>query len=292
MTEQLITVDLSQLETYRKKHLRLLRGAMAGARRALMNNMAFGVREMAITWGIPRVMTVRNPNIIKTTLKVNKARRDNDTATLGMSGKGAHWTALRAEEFGERMGQQPATKLARGGDLKKKIPNKYRLKGNFITPDDIDVAHEKNEAHRIHVFLERLQRPGGIEGSGGFRKSGGRSRASIWHGSAYQKPFILGNTQGYKAGLKVLGKIMSKHHLSQSIRKRYGLKRKELLNREAIKPYSNTRKVMTVRNFTKKQTYVRKLRWLKPSIDRYLATHNLRVEWQKAVNHARKYQRF
>ena len=274
MTQQLITVDVSRVHKYSKQQLRRLRGVIAGARRNLINNMAFSVRNLAIKWGIPRVMTVRNPGIIRSTLKVTKATRAKEVATLGMEGKGGTWKALRAQEFGGRMGQQPATKAARGGSPKKKIAGKFRLRGDFITPDDIDVAHEKNEAHRIHVFLERLQRPGGIDGS-----------------TYYNKPFVLNPGKGYAPGLFKLGKKLSQSTLKDKYRRRTGITGRKRVKRSDIKSQLNSRQLVTLRRFNKKSTHVRRTKWMRPSIDQYFRTHSLKAEWTKAVRQARKYQK-
>lgn len=252
MAESLITVDVSDVIDYSKKDLKRLRGAMAGARRAFINNMAFNTRNVALFWGIPRVMTVRNPAFLRRTLTVEKATRAKEVATLGQSGVGHTFTSLREEEFGGSMHRQPATIKARGRTAKARIQKKARLSQEFISPEDIAVAHEKDEEHRVHVFLERLKRPGGIEGD-----------------SYYKKPFVLYG-QGFRPGLMIQGKAQY---------------------RSGDRPRQPSRTIYTLRKFTKKTTRVRRRRWLWPSIKQVLRNRGLRLEWARAVKHAQRFMR-
>lgn len=267
-----LSIDSKDLERYLKKDLRQLRGAIAGARRALMNNMAFAVREIVLTWGVPRVMTVRNPNILRITLRVQKARRGGDErATLYQTGKNDTWDALRVQEFGGMMGQQVATLEARGGAKSGKIKSKARMKpGNIISPEDISVAHEQGEAHRVHVFLQMLQR--------GDRQVGGDN--------AHNQPFILGSAAGFRPGLFRLGRKMNQKSQRGRHRKWFAMGKEERVSKKSIGWLKGTRQIKRLRSFGKEQTPVRRLKWLRPSIDRYLRTTDPKMEWRKAMRHA------
>ena len=264
-----LSIDSTDLERYLKKDLQQLRGTMAAARRALMNNMAFSVREIVLKWGIPRVMTVRNPNILRITLRVQKARRGADErATLYQTGKSDTWDALRVQEFGGTMGQQPATLDARGGAKSGKIKAKARMKGNILSPSDIDVAHEQSEAHRVHVFLQMLQR--------GDRQVGG----------ANNQPFILGHSAHFRPGLFRFGRKMSQKTMRGRHRKLMGIAKGTRVSKQEIAGLKYTRQLVRLRSFGKENVQVKRLLWLRPSIDRYLRTSDAKREWRRAMRHA------
>jgi hypothetical protein len=241
-----ITIDTSDLEQFANSTLPKIRAAMHIARRAVMNNMAFGVRQEALEHGIPEVMTVRNPNILRATLRVNKAVRSlgaDEKATLGMTTRD-RFGGLLEEELGGHMMRPPATLAARGGDKEHVIQQRARLKdkNQFVTPDDLDIANDTgNYTQRIAAMISAMER--NVRGS-------------------QSKPFIIHGHPSLPAGLYMLGKKKPKPG------------------------HPNARKLVTLRTFHGERVDVKRRRWLRPSIDRWLATHSRETEWKKALEFA------
>jgi hypothetical protein len=245
-----ITINTHDLEQHGLA-LHQMPSIISRAQRAMVNNMAFGVRETCLTWGIPQAMTVRNPNILRATLRVTKATYPGFTASMGMTTKD-RFGGLLEEELGGTIKRQPATLAARGGDEKKQIKGVARFRGDFISPEDIDVANDTGGwEQRIVVMISQLERQN------------------------YSKPFILHGSTRYSSGLKVLGK-----RLGTGTRKTMR-HRKRASNNVAIPVLR--RALTTLRTFTKGQTQVKRTPWMRPSIDRWLASHDRQTEWNKAL---------
>lgn len=239
-----IDIDTRALELFAGRTLPQIRAAMHVASRAMTNNMAFGVRLTALEWGIPQVMTVRNPNILRATLRVDKAVRalgNEEKATLGMTTKD-RFGGLAEEELGGTMKRPTASLAARGGNVAKTIAQKARLKqgANFLTPDDIEVANDAGStSQRIAAMISYLERQGGA-----------------------QRPFIVHGHPALKAGLYMLGK------------------------RTPGGRHKNIRKLVTLRRFHGGTVEIKRRRWLRPSIDKWIATHSRAAEWERALTFA------
>jgi hypothetical protein len=154
-----VSIDTHQLEEFAAV-LRQYPGMMAKAERVVVNNMAFGVRQEAIDWGIPRAMIVRNRNILRISLKVDKCGTTGDKATLGMASRD-RFGGLLEQELGGQLQRQPATLAARGGKAQGTIRQAFRLRGQIIGPEDIDIANDTGSAtQRIAAFISNLEKRG------------------------------------------------------------------------------------------------------------------------------------
>ncbi len=279
MADQFLTINTRELKRYRRSTLKKLRGQMAAARRMFINNMAFKARDLYINYGIPRVMTVRNRNILRTTMRVTKATRKHEVATAGQIPKGmARYDALRQQEgLGSRTmnNRQPATKDARIG-RKGKIKRKARFRGTFLDPDDIKVRGEKNRAHRVHVFLEMI------------------------HRENYKDPFIISGYKkhGLQSGLYTSGKKIKGARKRMSSKKGISLRAQRRNSRRAgasglmrKQATSTTRQLVTLRTFNKHKTRIKRTRWMKPSNEKLLRQMDPKMEWRKAMRYALKRKR-
>ena len=249
-----LTIDTRDLEQHGLA-LRQMPGIIARAQRAMVNNMAFGVRQECLTWGIPQVMTVRNPNILRATLTVRKATYPGFTASMGMTTRD-RFGGLLEEELGGSMHRPPASLAARGGDKGKVMAGKARLKpgADYLTPEDVDVANASGGwEQRIVVMISQLEREGST------------------------KPFIMHGSSALHSGLMVMGKRIGKGS-------RKTMRHRKRAAGGAIPP--GRRQLITLRPFAKGETRVKRTPWMKPSIDRWLATHDRQVEWHKALDFA------
>lgn len=256
-----ITIDTTQIDRW-GAHLREQIRAMPRAEAALLNNMAFGVRTEALRY-IPTIMVVRNPRFLSASLRVNKASTGRLVATLASVGRN-RFTALWEQEFGGEMQRHPASKIARGGNEKGQIKQSARLRGDIITPDDVELANIRSERQRMHAYLEVLQR---------------RSE---------RRPFIVRGDSGFRPGLMQFGKLIMGRRKRVSGRavgaQRDSNRHGYLLMRPTAT--KTTRQVNTLQQFDAKgKTRVRSLKWMKPSIARYLAGADMRVEYQRAIDH-------
>ncbi len=267
-------VNTAGLERYARslrEAIRLFPRAQAN----LLNNMAFGVRTIALEWGIPRVMTVRNPTFLSSCLRVDKAHpgaTGRMVATLGMS-KRDRFGGLLEQEIGGEMQRQPAMLAARKGDFKKTLPSAARFKGDFISPEDIDVAHDTGSwAQRIVVMISQLERQN------------------------YKRPFIMHGSPQIGSGLLIMGK-----HIKGIEKRQYKRRINRLGEVQTIRmaglgglmrssARTLTRQLVTLRTFGKGQTTVKRKPWLRPSIDHYLSTHNRQIEWERALRFANALQ--
>ena len=265
MADQFITINTQDLTRYRRSTLKKLRGQIHTARRMFLNNMAFGARDLYIDYGVHRVMTVRNRNILRVSMKVTKAKRGREYATAGQIARGARYDALRQQEFGGTMKlRHSATKAARKDSKRNKLPGRHRFKGSFLTMDDIRVRGEKSRAHRAHVFLEMIQR------------------------EKYKDPFVLNGMPGFDDGLMKLGKRLS----ARKIRKKFGYQKRSKktgrMKAHVRKRFIMSSKIRTLRPFDKGQKRVRKRRWMKPSNDKLLRQMDPKMEWNKVMRLALK----
>lgn len=227
-----------------------------------INNLAFKARELYLTYGIPRVMTVRNRNILRKATRVTKATRKHEVATAGQIGGLTRFDGLRQQEFGGTMdNKQPAFKTARGGSHSSKIKAKNKFRGDLLKPSDIRVRGEKNEAHRIAVFLSRIQR------------------------EKYKEPFLLmgGSLGKMNPGMLKLGKKAKPFERHRKRLNKRGKKIRRKIKRERLN-YG----LITLRSFDKKQKRIRRRKWMKPSNDKLLRTIDGKMEWRKAMRYAMK----
>jgi hypothetical protein len=174
-------IHVQGLESY-EAELRRLPGLFARAQTSVINNMAFGVRTTAIDWGIPMAMIVRSPNILRLSLRVDKAVQGRDRAVLGMASRD-RFGGLLEQELGGKMKQQTATLAARGGQAKGVIRQAARLRSQFVTPDDIEIANNTGSTtQRIAAFITHLEKTG------------------------HTRPFVIHGHPTIRAGLYRLGK--------------------------------------------------------------------------------------
>jgi len=218
------------------------------AHRMMKNNMAFGVRKEALEY-IPKIMIVRNKRFLASTLLVAKARSGTDRALLYQTSR-ARFGGMREQEFGGTLSRQVITLAARGKNKQKQARKKARLIGGIPQPKDISVRGEKSHDHRVHVFLSMLQRKTG--------KLGGPHKGA----------FIVRKTGKFSGGLMKLGKIKRAHGDARKVRKR-----KDQPNRHFI----------TLQKFEKGKKRIKRLRWLRPSIDKYLRRTDPAMEWRKVM---------
>lgn len=240
-----IEIDTSELDRY-SKTLKEQKKLVPRAIVALLNNMAFGTRDVVLDY-IPRVMIVRNRAFLRSSILVTKAKAGTSSpeALLGSKSRD-RFSGLREQEFGGVLTRQTAYLEARSGSKQKKMKQSARLKGNILKPEDISVAHEKNWEHRIHVFLEMLQRKTAFLGS-------------------YKGAFVIHGSSKFRSGLMSLDKLTR-----GSRAKKQGTTK-------------TTRQVKTLQRFEKGQKKVKRKPWMKPSIDKYLQRSNPHMEWLRAV---------
>jgi hypothetical protein len=220
------------------------------AQAALVNNVAFGVREEALQY-IPDIMVVRNQRFLSANLRVTKATRSHLVAHLGML-KRDRFSGLEEQEFGGELDRHPASLLARGGDKAGQMRQRARLRGDIISPDDVEMSHISSEAQRLHVFLEILQRRG------------------------EKRPFILRNAPSLRPGLMQFGKLLR------------GAPRKALTKAGRVRPGVPVRQIRTLQKFDAKgKVRIKQTRWMKPSIDRFFARADMSTEWGRALRMAR-----
>jgi len=238
------TIDTKEIERY-AAHLQGMKAStLHVAFRMMMNNMAFAVHKEVLEY-IPRVMVVRNKRFLASTIRVDKARSGTDMALLYQQSR-TRYGGLREQEFGGVLGRQASTLAARGKSKKKQMQKKARLMGKILSPDGIELRGEKSYSHRVHVFLMMLQRKTAFIG-------------------AYKGAFILPKSKGFKGGLMKLGKLA---------------KRKQGTR---VRADTKARKITTLQEFTKGKQTVRKTKWMRPSIDRYLRRADASLEWRKVM---------
>ena len=242
---------------------------MNAARRIFLNSLAFKARNLYISFGIPRVLTIRNASLLRRATQYTKASRSREYATAGQVGGVDRFDTLRQQEFGGAMkNKQPAFKAARGNNHARKITAKNRLRGNILKPSDIRVRGEKNAAHRIAVFLNRIQR------------------------EKYKDPFIISSrSMGPHSG--ALGKLHpgllklgKKARPIEKYRKRLNKRGKKV--KRKVKRLKANYKLITLRSFEKNQKRIRRTRWMKPSNDKLLRETDAKMEWNKAMRYALK----
>ena len=239
------TIDTREIDRYAKHLETMKRSTLHVAFRMMMNNMAFAVRKEVLEY-IPRVMIVRNKRFLSSTIRVDKARSGTDVAILYQQSR-ARYGGLREQEFGGVMGRQSATMAARGKNKSKQMQKKSRLMpGKILSPDDITITGQKSDAHKAYVFLLMLQ----------------RKTAMIGH---HKGAFIFPKTKGFKGGLMKLGKLAKR---KQDIRRRKD---------------TRSRKVVTLQTFDKGKKRVKRSKWMKPSIDKYLRRADATLEWRKVM---------
>jgi hypothetical protein len=244
-----LTINTRDLEQHGLS-LRQMPGIIDRAQRAIINNMAFGVRETCLTWGIPQVMTIRNPNILRATLTVRKAVYPGHVASVGMTTRD-RFGGLLEEELGGNMTRPPASLAARAGDQKKTIATRARMKGDFLTPEDIDVANDTGSMdQRVVAMITQLEREN------------------------YSKPFIVHGSSQIHSGLMVLGK-----RIGVGTRKTMRHRKRKAGGSIPV----NRRQLVTLREFNHGETTIKRRPWMKPSIDRWLASHDRQTEWNKAL---------
>lgn len=262
-----LRIDASALARYARS-LDEARRLFPRAQAALLNNAAFGVRETALEWGIPRVMVVRAPRFLAANLRVTKASPGRLVARLGSVVRD-RYTGLEEQEFGGDMDRHPATELARGGNRTRQIRPRARLRGNILSPDDVEMAHIKSESQRWHVFLEVLAR---------------RNE---------KRPFLLKSGWGGRPGLMQYGKLIRGARRRVSGRsagaRRDAQRHGYVLARE--KATATTRQIKTLQQFDAKgKTRVRKRQWMKPSLARWFDRADLQMEYARALRFARLWQ--
>lgn len=240
------TIDTREIERYTRHLEGMRKNVLHVAHRMMMNNMAFGVRAEVLE-RIPKIMVVRNKRFLATTILVDKARSHKDNALLYQA-KRTRYGGLREQEFGGVMGRQVATLAARGKNKTKRMQTKSRLMpGKILSPDDITVTGEKSDQHRAYVFLLMLQ----------------RKTAMIGH---HKGAFIFPKTRGFKkGGLMKLGKLATRRQESR------------------VRKKTKARKIITLQRFEKGQKRVKRMRWMRPSIDNYLRRADPAMEWRKIM---------
>lgn len=250
-----ISIDISDVSRYAAV---LERAHRAGpvAMSALLNNMAFGSRRVALGY-IPRVMHVRNKGFLSASILVRKSNAHTLTATF-YSHPRTRFTALVEQEFGGVMQRHPATKAARGGTEQGKIRPAARLTGTIIKPEDVQIAHSTGSAEQfMAVYLSQLQ------------------RGTLGTGAAGQR-FIVHSVGKWKyPGLKRLGKIVP------------GAKGRSVRGK-AVRPglRKGDRQIIGLQAFdTKGKAKVEKRPWMWVSVQKYLSHVRLDVTWERTLNH-------
>jgi hypothetical protein len=263
--DTLIEIDTKDVEYFASRGVQHINLALHQAQRELQNKMAFEVRRICITWGIPRVMKIRS-DLVRASLSVLKAsKHSKDVATLRQNTV-KRFSGLPEEEFGGGvMHRHPATKAARGGTMNPMLPNSSKFGRKIIAPKDIQIAHSTgSENQLIAVFLAQLTRS--------------RSR----------KPFLLPTMGKWHGGLKRFGGPRpysgSKVKISPAQLRRNPNAKTSTLRRRNIKKQELEKSVITLRSWGREETAVRKRAWMRPSIDRWLETHDRRTEWRKACD--------
>lgn len=259
-------IDAKQLEYFATRGIKNVRLAFHYAQRELQNAMAFGVREEAIKWGIPAVMTVRNPTILRALLGVTKATRANGDVASVRQFTRDRFSGLPEEEFGHGvMHRHPATKAARGGTNKPQLPLSSKFVGNIIKPMDIEIAHATgSETQIVAVFLAQLQRKG------------------------TRKPFIMPTMGKWKGGLKKFGgprpvNLAAARPTKMQLRMNPNMKPSRLLSMN-IKKQEREKQVIGLRYWGRETKDVKRRPWMKPSIDKWIREHNQAKEWTKACD--------
>jgi hypothetical protein len=248
----IIDVDTHGIDRFKRDTLAQMRGQMHAARRIMLNNMAYGVRDIACHTIIPKRMVVRNPGFLKRNFIIIKATRALEVARITQRKDVPRWSGLRAEEFGGTLLRQSAGLAARKGGEKNKILNRARLRGNILQADEGGVSGDYN--HRVHIFLEHA--------------------AAYAPGTNFIIPEPYGEfSRKLKPGMYMFGKFQrnkKKRYQIQSHRK------------------SRNRKLITLRLFDRGHKRVGKIPWMKPSINWYLRHHDSKMEWSRAMRQAYK----
>lgn len=250
-----IGIDISDVTKYADAIGRFSR-AGSTAMSALLNNMAFGARHTALGY-IPRVMKIRNKGFLSASILVRKSNPHTLTATF-YSHPRTRFTALVEQEFGGVMGRHPATKAARGGNEQGTIRQAARLRGDIITPEDVQIAHSTGSpVQAMAVYLAQLQ------------------RGDLGTGAAGQR-FIVHNVGKWKyPGLKRLGKLVP------------GAKGRAVRGK-AIRPgvRKGDRQIIGLQAFdTKGKAKVEKHPWMWVSVQKYLSHVRLDVTWKRTLEH-------
>jgi hypothetical protein len=135
--ENIFDMDLSQLkklEQFAKDSPKLFASATAN----VLNTLAFQTRENDIS-EITKSMTVRNPNFVKSNLRVQKARsgRIESQVAIAYSVPRENFSGWEEQQNGGEIKKTIQTS-ARGGNVKGRVKPKYRLRQNneFEKPDN------------------------------------------------------------------------------------------------------------------------------------------------------------
>lgn len=241
-----VEIDTSALAAYAAT---LQRAAAGGPRlqSAILNNLAFGARDEALRY-IPTVMHVRNKAFLSASLLVRKSTSTTLRAEF-YSKERARYTALAEQEFGGVLHRHPATKAARGGTEQGTMRQQARLRGDIISPEDVQIAHDTGtDAQFFAVYMKQL--------ATGKLGTGGAGQRFIMHKrGAWRYP-----------GLKRLGKLAPKGSLPKGVRIR--------------------RQVIGLQQFnSKERTKVQRRPWMWVSVQKYMRALNMDELFNRTLSH-------
>jgi hypothetical protein len=269
-----ISIDISDVSRYAAV---LERANRAGpvAMSALLNNMAFGARHVALNY-IPKVMHIRNPGFIRASILVRKANPHTLTATF-YSHPRTRFSALVEQEFGGTMSRHPATKAARGGTEAGKIRPAARLTGTIIKPEDVQIAHSTGSAEQfMAVYLAQLQR--------------GSAKKGLGTGNIGQRFIVHTSGKWIYPGLKKLWKLKPASKVKRVSGRTPGALRGKnrhgYINIVNINQREGDRFIQGLQAFdTKDKAKVEKRPWMWVSVQKYLSHVRLDVTWERTLNH-------
>jgi len=132
----------------------------------MLNEFAFGSREMALEQVFPQHMTIRNKGFVRRALRVEKAKTSADInaqqsvfGSVGISSSPL-FSGWQEQQFGKAAKREHAgTLLSRGKSKSRAVQQRMRMRSGvrFQKPRDVDGSF-KSDHHRAVVFIELLKR--------------------------------------------------------------------------------------------------------------------------------------
>lgn len=177
---QMTTKDFKSLQRFFQQSPK----TFTHAARSVLNSFAFGTKEETAI-EVNRLMHVRNPGFVRSSIRVNMARGTNIGSMFSEAytiKKGA-FTGWREQETGSRTQlKRQISKAARGGSWAGKVRTKYKRNAEFFDPERFS---GRSYEHRVLKMLGAMR---------------GRGR------SIKKRPFIItrsmkGRMSSYKRGL-------------------------------------------------------------------------------------------